>query len=67
MQPDYTDGTGRSPGSVFRSEDVLMRGLPLAAMGVAVAALIAGCDGSSSKSMTVDGPNQVIFNVPSMT
>ena len=44
-----------------------MRGLPMAAMGVAVAALIAGCDGSKSKSTIVDGPNQVVFSVPSMS
>jgi hypothetical protein len=37
-------------------------------MGVAVAALIAGCDGAKSKPMTTDvGPNEVLFKVPSMT
>ena len=40
-----------------------MRGLPL--VGVAVAALLAGCE--KSKPMTTDGPNQVVFSVPSMT
>lgn len=40
-----------------------MRGLPL--MGVAVAALLAGCE--SPKPLTADGPNQYVFQVPSMT
>ena len=62
---DYHVGTGRSPGSVFRSEGVLMRGLPM--LGVAVAALLAGCEGSKSTMTTDVGPNEVLFKVPSMT